>query len=121
MPNSLIVGSQVPWELRCSEPTRTPPLSFKLLTLGEFGIWAIVDVTLWIIGGVYRTPVEHQVSIADANERNWVLHPQHLLLSITHQCSPIQLFGLFKFAYCSLSSTKAKIANDRKRRILLPS
>jgi hypothetical protein len=29
---------------------------FKVHTLGGFGIWAIVDVTLWIIGGVYGTP-----------------------------------------------------------------
>lgn len=29
---------------------------FKTLTLGLSGIWALVDVILWIVGGVYGTP-----------------------------------------------------------------
>lgn len=29
---------------------------FKTLTLGMSGIWALVDVILWIMGGVYGTP-----------------------------------------------------------------
>lgn len=30
--------------------------AFKLVTLGGFGIWATVDIVLWIVGGVYGTP-----------------------------------------------------------------
>ncbi|KAM5342315.1 hypothetical protein ACJ41O_013281 [Fusarium nematophilum] len=29
---------------------------FKLLTFGGFGVWALVDMILWIVGGVYGTP-----------------------------------------------------------------
>lgn len=29
---------------------------FKLLTGGGFGTWALVDMILWIVGGVYGTP-----------------------------------------------------------------
>lgn len=29
---------------------------FKMLTFGGFGIWATVDLILWIVGGVYGTP-----------------------------------------------------------------
>ncbi|OOF96873.1 hypothetical protein ASPCADRAFT_129931 [Aspergillus carbonarius ITEM 5010] len=28
---------------------------FKTLTLGGAGIWAVVDVVLWVVGGVYST------------------------------------------------------------------
>ncbi|KAF4452953.1 TM2 domain-containing protein 2 [Fusarium austroafricanum] len=29
---------------------------FKFLTLGGFGLWAFIDMILWIVGGVYSTP-----------------------------------------------------------------
>ena len=29
---------------------------FKTATLGGLGIWAVVDVNLWIVGGYYGTP-----------------------------------------------------------------
>ena len=29
---------------------------FKTITLGGLGIWAVVDVNLWIVGGYYGTP-----------------------------------------------------------------
>lgn len=29
---------------------------FKLLTGGGFGIWAMIDTILWIVGGIYHTP-----------------------------------------------------------------
>ncbi|KAJ5152504.1 hypothetical protein N7492_009784 [Penicillium capsulatum] len=29
---------------------------FKLLTGGGFGIWSLVDIILWVVGGVYDTP-----------------------------------------------------------------
>lgn len=29
---------------------------FKLLTLGGLGWWSLVDIILWIVGGVYGTP-----------------------------------------------------------------
>ncbi|KAI9148656.1 TM2 domain-containing protein [Paramyrothecium foliicola] len=29
---------------------------FKLLTFGGLGVWSLVDVILWIVGGVYGTP-----------------------------------------------------------------
>jgi len=29
---------------------------FNMLTLGGIGVWALVDVPLWIIGGFYGTP-----------------------------------------------------------------
>jgi hypothetical protein len=39
----------------------------KLITLGGFGIWAIVDVTLWIVGGVYGTP-----GCPGGNKKSWI-------------------------------------------------
>ncbi|KAG7403814.1 TM2 domain-containing protein 2 [Fusarium oxysporum f. sp. rapae] len=33
-----------------------PLAVFKLLTLGGLGLWAFVDMILWIVGGVYGTP-----------------------------------------------------------------
>ncbi|KAH7184212.1 hypothetical protein BKA60DRAFT_474715, partial [Fusarium oxysporum] len=33
-----------------------PLAVFKLLTLGAGGIWWLVDVVLWMVGGVYGTP-----------------------------------------------------------------
>ncbi|PWY67098.1 hypothetical protein BO94DRAFT_591008 [Aspergillus sclerotioniger CBS 115572] len=30
--------------------------TFKMLTLGGWGVWAVVDVVLWVVGGVYGTP-----------------------------------------------------------------
>ncbi|KAH6951093.1 hypothetical protein BKA56DRAFT_505950, partial [Ilyonectria sp. MPI-CAGE-AT-0026] len=33
-----------------------PLAVFKLLTLGGGGIWWLVDVILWMVGGVYGTP-----------------------------------------------------------------
>ncbi|KAF2240693.1 hypothetical protein BU26DRAFT_572627 [Trematosphaeria pertusa] len=29
---------------------------FKMLTLGGLGVWHVVDVNLWIVGGIYGTP-----------------------------------------------------------------
>ncbi|KAF2187298.1 hypothetical protein K469DRAFT_704990 [Zopfia rhizophila CBS 207.26] len=29
---------------------------FKTFTFGGFGLWALIDIHLWIIGGVYGTP-----------------------------------------------------------------
>ncbi|KAE8449348.1 hypothetical protein EG329_008249 [Mollisiaceae sp. DMI_Dod_QoI] len=29
---------------------------FKLLTAGGLGLWSLIDVVLWIVGGVYATP-----------------------------------------------------------------
>lgn len=29
---------------------------FKLLTLGGLGAWALADVVMWIVGGIYGTP-----------------------------------------------------------------
>ncbi|KAI9146619.1 TM2 domain-containing protein [Paramyrothecium foliicola] len=29
---------------------------FKLLTFGGLGVWSLVDMILWIVGGVYGTP-----------------------------------------------------------------
>jgi hypothetical protein len=29
---------------------------FKMATLGGLGIWAVIDVNLWIVGGYYGTP-----------------------------------------------------------------
>ena len=29
---------------------------FKMATLGGFGVWALVDINLWIVGGYYGTP-----------------------------------------------------------------
>jgi hypothetical protein len=29
---------------------------FKMATLGGLGVWALVDVNLWIVGGIYGTP-----------------------------------------------------------------
>ncbi|KAH6869333.1 hypothetical protein B0T10DRAFT_533903 [Thelonectria olida] len=40
---------------------------FKLLTVGGFGIWAIVDVTLWIVGGYYGTP-----GCPGGSDREWL-------------------------------------------------
>ena len=28
----------------------------KLLTLGFLGLWSMIDMILWIVGGVYGTP-----------------------------------------------------------------
>lgn len=33
-----------------------PLAVFKLLTGGGLGLWALVDMVLWIVGGVYGTP-----------------------------------------------------------------
>ncbi|KAL5603172.1 hypothetical protein FOBRF1_010705 [Fusarium oxysporum] len=33
-----------------------PLAVFKLLTVGGLGVWAFVDMILWIVGGVYGTP-----------------------------------------------------------------
>lgn len=33
-----------------------PLAVFKLLTLGGGGLWALVDLHLWMVGGVYGTP-----------------------------------------------------------------
>lgn len=33
-----------------------PLAVFKMLTLGGFGLWALIDMVLWIVGGVYGTP-----------------------------------------------------------------
>ncbi|KAF5596488.1 TM2 domain-containing protein [Fusarium pseudoanthophilum] len=33
-----------------------PLAVFKLVTLGGAGVWAFVDMILWIVGGVYGTP-----------------------------------------------------------------
>jgi hypothetical protein len=33
-----------------------PLAIFKLLTGGGFGLWSLVDIILWIMGGVYGTP-----------------------------------------------------------------
>ncbi|KAF5725244.1 TM2 domain-containing protein [Fusarium mundagurra] len=33
-----------------------PLAVFKLFTLGGVGVWAFVDMILWIVGGVYGTP-----------------------------------------------------------------
>lgn len=33
-----------------------PLAVFKLLTGGGFGLWALVDIVLWVVGGVYGTP-----------------------------------------------------------------
>ncbi|KAM0433883.1 hypothetical protein ACHAPT_003826 [Fusarium lateritium] len=33
-----------------------PLAVFKLLTLGGLGTWSLVDMILWIVGGVYGTP-----------------------------------------------------------------
>ena len=29
---------------------------FKMATLGGLGVWALVDINLWIVGGFYGTP-----------------------------------------------------------------
>lgn len=29
---------------------------FKTISFGGFGVWVIVDINLWILGGVYGTP-----------------------------------------------------------------
>ncbi|KAF4986122.1 hypothetical protein FDECE_16114 [Fusarium decemcellulare] len=33
-----------------------PLAIFKMLTFGGLGTWALIDVILWIVGGVYGTP-----------------------------------------------------------------
>ncbi|SPJ78292.1 uncharacterized protein FTOL_06681 [Fusarium torulosum] len=33
-----------------------PLAVFKMLTLGGLGLWALIDMVLWIVGGVYGTP-----------------------------------------------------------------
>ncbi|KAI1017031.1 hypothetical protein LB504_007054 [Fusarium proliferatum] len=33
-----------------------PLAVFKLLTVGGLGVWSLVDMILWIVGGVYGTP-----------------------------------------------------------------
>ncbi|KAF5530070.1 TM2 domain-containing protein [Fusarium napiforme] len=33
-----------------------PLAVFKLITIGGVGVWAFVDMILWIVGGVYGTP-----------------------------------------------------------------
>lgn len=33
-----------------------PLAVFKLVTLGGGGLWAFVDVILWMVGGIYGTP-----------------------------------------------------------------
>ncbi|CZR50421.1 uncharacterized protein PAC_00293 [Phialocephala subalpina] len=29
---------------------------FKMLTVGGMGLWAVIDIVLWIVGGIYSTP-----------------------------------------------------------------
>ncbi|KAM0546015.1 hypothetical protein ACHAPJ_011029 [Fusarium lateritium] len=33
-----------------------PLAIFKMLTFGGLGLWALLDMILWIVGGVYGTP-----------------------------------------------------------------
>ncbi|KAM0345589.1 hypothetical protein ACHAPU_006242 [Fusarium lateritium] len=33
-----------------------PLAVFKMLTLGGLGLWSLIDMVLWIVGGVYGTP-----------------------------------------------------------------
>ena len=33
-----------------------PLAVFKLLTLGGMGLWSLIDMVLWIVGGIYGTP-----------------------------------------------------------------
>ncbi|KAF4955216.1 hypothetical protein FSARC_11921 [Fusarium sarcochroum] len=33
-----------------------PLAIFKILTFGGLGLWAMIDMILWIVGGVYGTP-----------------------------------------------------------------